>query len=131
MNCIAMHRADTCNADARTNRCINAVEFPCYRKLLRISRVARITNEEVLARVNEPPRMLNIRQQHKLDLSGHLDLVRGQGLEKKIYSERERERGEREGERGGEIVSGRECERERERERETSSFVQMTILSAK
>ena len=65
----------TLSADSR--RKLEAFELWCYRKMLRISYVERVTNEEVLNRVGSQRTILNLHRSRKLRYFG--PAVRGEG----------------------------------------------------
>ncbi|KAL1445907.1 hypothetical protein WDU94_015575 [Cyamophila willieti] len=59
---------------------INAFEQWCYRRMMKVSWIDRITNEEILRRMGkERPELLNIIRERKLKFAGHM--IRGSGGE--------------------------------------------------
>ena len=65
----------TLSADSR--RKLEAFELWCYRKMLRISYIERVTNVEVLNRVGSQRSILNLHRSRKLRYFGHV--VSGEG----------------------------------------------------
>jgi len=76
---------------------VNAFEHWCYRRMLKISWKDKITNKEVLKRVNTNLNFLKSMKKRKLEYAGHV--LRGSSgtthlvlLEGKVYGERTRGR---------------------------------------
>ena len=63
---------------------IQSFEMWCYRRLLQISWTDRITNEEVLQRINCQERLLNTLNARKLTFIGHI--LRSNGLDKRLLT---------------------------------------------
>ena len=62
---------------ADTQRKLDAFEMWCYRKMLRISYIDRVSNVEVLRRMSTHRQLLDIHRRRKLAYFGHV--VRGEG----------------------------------------------------
>ena len=80
---IATYGCEAWTLSKEDSKRITAFEMRCYRKILRVSWVDKMRNEEVLRKVNVPSNwLLNIIKKHKLQYFGHTK--RHQTLEKYI-----------------------------------------------
>ena len=82
---IFLHACESWTLTAELQRRIQAMEMRCYRKILRISYKDHVTNEEVLAKIQQaigPHQDLTIAKSRKLQWYGHV--YRSSGLAKTI-----------------------------------------------
>ena len=80
---IASYRAECWVLKASDKKRLESFELWCYRRVLRISWTEKITNEEVLEKVNCERRLINILDLRKLTFIGH-QLRKGYTLEETL-----------------------------------------------
>ena len=89
-----LYGVETWTLCKETERKLEAFEMWCFRRMLKISWVMKVSNKEVLNRANKERELINAVQKRKLVYAGHV--MRGGGLQKILLEgmvEDKRERG--------------------------------------
>ena len=90
-----LYGAESWTIDKEMEKKINATEMWCYRRMLKVSWTKHVTNAEILRRVGNPDRLMDVIRSRQLKFLGHV--LRSDGVEKlaltgKIEGRRDRGR---------------------------------------